>query len=279
ARNIFVAGWSNSDSSTMGSRLCTFTLFGVAEILSLIGSLYFLLRAISEASLNTHRPLLRDVLSLPMRFFDSTPVGEVISRFGPDLDTVDQALPTAVMNLIKSALQVFSVVFVISYTSPPFFIVLIPIVIVYYKILKLFIPCSQKFRVMEQSARSPIYTHFSESANGIETIRAFGKEAFVSSLLDSKIDRFSRARRIVQSSTRWLCSYVNILANLVVLFAAIFAVLSCRYFGIAPALAGLSLSYAYSMDLPMLIHALSFIEHYKLGVERLRDYSRLAKEQ
>ncbi|GMT09872.1 hypothetical protein PFISCL1PPCAC_1169, partial [Pristionchus fissidentatus] len=280
ARSIFVARWSDSDDSTMGSRLWTFSMFGVGEILSFIISCHFLLRAVSKASLNIHRPLLRDVLLLPMRFFDSTPIGEIISRFGPNLDTVDQALPTTIRGLIKCTLQVVSVFFVISYTSPLFILVLIPIVILYVKVLNLFIPCSKQFRAMEQNSRSPIYSYFSESANGIETIRAFQKESFVSSILDTKLDRFSRAKRFVQLSTRWLCQYIDMLANLVVLFAALFAVISCRYLGVAPALAGLSLSYAFSMDmLNMLIHSLSYLEHYKLDIERVQEYSRLDKEQ
>ncbi|GMS78807.1 hypothetical protein PENTCL1PPCAC_982, partial [Pristionchus entomophagus] len=279
ARSIYVASWSNDDGE-MGSRIWSFAMFGGSETLCFVVSCYFLQAACAQCAINIHRPLLRDVLTLPMRFFDTHPIGDVLARFGNDLDTVDQALPMAVRSLLKSALQVISIFFVITYTSTFFIIVLIPLVILYFKILHLFISTSKQFRAMEQNTRAPIYSLIKECCTGRETIRAFAKEDHTTKLLGERLDSFSRAKTIVQLATRWLCHYIDILANLVVLFAALFAVISCRYFGVAPALAGLSLSYAFSMDmLNMFIHALSYIEHYKLGADRIRDYSGLVKEQ
>ncbi|GMR57472.1 hypothetical protein PMAYCL1PPCAC_27668 [Pristionchus mayeri] len=152
--------------------------------------------------------------------------------------------------------------------------------IVYFRVMNLFIASSKQFRKMEKDSRAPIYSFIKECCAGRETIRAFSKEEHTSALLGARLNRFAGCKMIVQWSTRWLCLYIDIMANLVVLFAALFAVISCRYFGVAPALAGLSLSYAFSMDmLNMFIHALSYLEHYKMGAERLRDYSRLSKEQ
>ncbi|GMR57470.1 hypothetical protein PMAYCL1PPCAC_27665, partial [Pristionchus mayeri] len=179
--------------------------------------------------------------------------------------------------MLKSALQVLSIFFVISYASPIFIFALIPMAIVYFKVMTLFVASSKQFRKMEKDPRAPIYSLIKECCAGRETIIAFGKEEHTSSLFGTILNRFARCKMIVQWSTRWLCHYIDIM---VVLFAALFAVISCRYFCVAPALAGLSLSHAFSMDmLNMFIHALSYLEHYKMSAERLRDYSSIAKEQ
>ncbi|GMR57469.1 hypothetical protein PMAYCL1PPCAC_27664, partial [Pristionchus mayeri] len=277
ARSIYIASWSDSDDSGMGSRIWNFSMFGAAEVISFLMSCYFLQEACAQSSLNMHRPLLRDVLTLPMRFFDTYPTGDTPSRFGNDLDTFDHAFPTAVRSMLKSALQVLSIFFVISYASPIFIFALIPMAIVYFKVMTLFVASSKQFRKMEKDSRAPIYSLIKECCAGREMIIAFGKEEHTSSLLGTILNRFARCKMIVQWSTRWLCHYIDIM---VFLFAALFAVISCRYFGVAPALAGLSLSHAFSMDmLNMFIHALSYLEHYKMGGERLRDYSSLGKEQ
>ncbi|GMR57478.1 hypothetical protein PMAYCL1PPCAC_27673, partial [Pristionchus mayeri] len=64
------------------------SMFGAAEVISFLMSCYFLQEACAQSSINMHRPLLRDVLTLPMRFFDTHPTGDALSRFGNDLDTV-----------------------------------------------------------------------------------------------------------------------------------------------------------------------------------------------
>ncbi|GMR57477.1 hypothetical protein PMAYCL1PPCAC_27672 [Pristionchus mayeri] len=156
---------------------------------------------------------------------------------------------------------------------------------VYFKVMNLFIASSKQFRKMEKDSRALIYSFIKECCAGRDSRFYKGKEEHTSTLLDARLNRFARCKMVVQWSTRWLCHYIDIMANLVrkttcelqvVLFAALFAVISCRYFGVAPALAGLSLSYAFSMDmLNMFIHALSYLEHYKMSAQRLRDYSSL----
>ncbi|KAF8384476.1 hypothetical protein PRIPAC_73618 [Pristionchus pacificus] len=278
----------SNDESEMGSRIWSFALFGAAEVLSFIVSCHFLQAACADCALNIHRPLLRDVLTLPMRFFDTHPIGDALSRFSSDLDTVDQALPMAVRSFLKAILENASIFFVISYASPLFVMVLIPLMIIYVKIMNLHIATSKQLRAMEQNTRSPYYSFIKECCNGRETIRAFGKEDHTSTLLGTRLDRFARAKMTVQWSTRFLCHNIDIMANLldkkkivfqIILFAALFASISCRYFGVAPAMAGLALSYAFNLDLPLFTHALSYIEHYKAGAERVRDYAGLAKEQ
>ncbi|GMR57474.1 hypothetical protein PMAYCL1PPCAC_27670, partial [Pristionchus mayeri] len=70
------------------SRMRNFSLFGAAEVVSFLISCHFLQEACAQSSINMHTPLLRDVLTLPMRFFDTHPTGDALSRFGNDLETV-----------------------------------------------------------------------------------------------------------------------------------------------------------------------------------------------
>ncbi|GMR57464.1 hypothetical protein PMAYCL1PPCAC_27659 [Pristionchus mayeri] len=181
--------------------------------------------------------------------------------------------------LLKSLLQVPSINFVIIYTSPLFILPLIPLAVFFFTIMNLHNPPSKQFRKMEKDVRSTIYSFIAKCCAGSETVRAFAKEEYASGMLSAKLDRFTRCKIVLQCSDRWLCYYTDQIENLVVRFSALCAVISCGYFGVAPALAGLSLSYAFSMHmLDNVVEEISRIEHCKIDAERLRDYSSLAKE-
>jgi len=53
-----------------------------------------------------HCGLLRGVLSGPLGFFDVTPSGRILSRFSSDIETVDNRLPTFVVDCIDCMFEV-----------------------------------------------------------------------------------------------------------------------------------------------------------------------------
>jgi ATP-binding cassette, subfamily C (CFTR/MRP), member 1 len=46
-----------------------------------------------KAAISLHAIFLTRVFRLPMEFFDTTPVGRILSRFTKDLDAIDTFLP------------------------------------------------------------------------------------------------------------------------------------------------------------------------------------------
>ena len=97
--------------------------------------------------------------------------------------------------------QVVGTLVVISYSTPLFIFVILPIGIVYYFIQHFFIPTSRQLTRLESVSRSPIYSHFEESLTGVQCIRAFGEE-------NRFIKEFQRRIDINQ-----VCYYARIVAN------------------------------------------------------------------
>jgi ABC-type multidrug transport system fused ATPase/permease subunit len=46
-----------------------------------------------QAAKKLHKFMLHRILQSPMKFFDQTPVGRIVSRFSKDIDVVDNQLP------------------------------------------------------------------------------------------------------------------------------------------------------------------------------------------
>jgi ABC-type multidrug transport system fused ATPase/permease subunit len=66
---------------------------------------------------------------------------------------------------------------VISYTSPIFIAVFVPLSLLYWFVQNVYVATSRQLKRLESSTRSPIYSWFGEALNGVATIRAYGLQA------------------------------------------------------------------------------------------------------
>jgi ATP-binding cassette subfamily C (CFTR/MRP) protein 1 len=54
-----------------------------------------------------HSAMLKSVFGAPIAFFSSTPSGQLLTRFGRELDVVDRSLPDGIASVLYCFLQVF----------------------------------------------------------------------------------------------------------------------------------------------------------------------------
>ena len=69
--------------------LLAYTGWGIAQTLAIVGySILFQYKSVKAVG-KFHKALLDSVLHAPMEFFDTTPMGRILNRFGGDVNTVD----------------------------------------------------------------------------------------------------------------------------------------------------------------------------------------------
>lgn len=111
-----------------------------------------------------------------MSFFDTTPLGRILNRFSKDVDVIDNVLPMSMRFWMMMFFNTVGVLVTISYSTPIFLAVVLPLGVVYYFVQKFYVATSRQLKRIESVTRSPIYTHFSETITGQSTIRAYGEE-------------------------------------------------------------------------------------------------------
>lgn len=241
-------------------------LFGIFTFLRTLCFSYNHVRA----ALNLHRWLLVHLLKLPMSFFDTNPSGRIVNRFSRDMDIVDMTL-TQSMAQCLGCFGIFLGILVVICMATPFFTpFLIPLTLVYFWIQRLYIPSGRELQRLESISRSPIYTQFGETINGVATIRAYGLVDHFTSLSDSQIQLNAAAFTTQKAASAWLSTRLDVVGLITLMLAAVLAVQG----GIEPALAGLSLVYALDMTkfLKFGTQTASRIESDFNSVERIVQY-------
>ncbi|XP_054155852.1 ATP-binding cassette sub-family C member 3-like [Oppia nitens] len=225
-----------------------FSAFIVGNIITVLASRLFIINGIRRASKRLHRQLLSSVMHSPMNYFDRTPIGRLMNRFGNDTDT------------------------------PLFLAPLALVAVIYYIVQFIYIKTSRQLKRLESTTRSPIYSHFGQTLAGVSSIRAYGcTDRFVREserLVDS--NQMCLYPNVVANS--WLQIWLTSLSNCLLFFAALFAVLGKG--SLTGSDIGLSLSYALALTvtLDLFIKTFAQLENNMVSVERIDEYCRLESE-
>jgi len=231
-----------------------------------------------RAGIALHEELFHNIMKTPMSFFDTTPLGRILNRFSKDQNTIDETLPRHFQFYFRAVFNVIGILTIISYTSVYFIIAIFPLGLIYYFIQQYYLNTTRELRRIESVTRSPIYSHFSETLNGISSIRAYHQQNRFISLNESKINTNQMAYYPNISANRWLGVRLELLGSFVLLFPTLFAVIS--FGNIDSALVGLSVTSALSITITLtwMVRGSCDLEMSIISVERVKEYSQTVTE-
>ncbi|XP_044001771.1 multidrug resistance-associated protein 1 isoform X9 [Aphidius gifuensis] len=286
--NIWMTKWSDDkdivdingtvDAGKRDMYVSVYGLLGLGQgLTAFIISIILALGAI-RASVGIFEELLIHVLRIPASFFDTTPSGRILNRFGKDTDVVDNTLPMVLRMWSNCFFSVIATLVVISYSTPAFSLLILPIGIIYYFIQRFYVATSRQLKRLESVSRSPIYSHFSESVTGAQTIRAYGEQQRFIKESENRVDFNQVCFYPSIIANRWLAVRLEMIGNLIIFFAGLFAVLGRNT--MSPGLVGLSVSYALQITqtLNWLVRMTSDVETNIVAVERIKEYGETPQE-
>ncbi|XP_046653460.1 multidrug resistance-associated protein 1-like isoform X4 [Daphnia pulicaria] len=286
--NIWLAKWSEAGNSTVGNHTVEQQrdiYLGVYGALGLGQSLFsfsevLLYYALARASRVLHEACLKGVLHAPMTFFETVPIGRIMSRFSQDMNAIDSRIPAVLVDWLYCLLEVISTILVIGLGTPIFFAVAVPIGVLYYWIQNVYVATSRQLKRLESVSRSPIYSHFGETLTGATVIRAYGQEHRFIKESESRVDLNQICYYPSIVANRWLSIRLETIGNLVVLFASLFAVIEREKGTMDPGYVGLSITYALSITqtLNWFMRMTSEVETNIVAVERIKEYSEAVQE-
>ncbi|XP_068685996.1 multidrug resistance-associated protein 1-like [Montipora foliosa] len=281
ATGVWLAKWTSTDITTHAQRNLYLIVYGSIgggqALFSLFYSITLLIGSI-RASRRLHLKLLVNILRLPMSFFDVTPLGRIMNRLSKDIYGIDVKIPMSLRSFLLMFFDVLGMLVAVSYATPLFLCVIPPLGLIYFFVQRVYVATSRQLRRIESANRSPIYSHFLETINGTTTIRAFSQQQRFIRENYFKVDEYQVAYYLEVSANRWLSLRIEFIGNLLIFFAALFAVLSRDK--IAGGLVGLSVTYALQITnkLNWMIRMTSELETNLVAVERIAEYCDIPTE-
>ncbi|KAI1421363.1 multidrug resistance-associated protein [Xylaria sp. FL1777] len=258
--------------------LMILALIGIfGALLALIRDLWLFYGSLT-ASWKLHNRLMTAVSRAKFKFFDVTPLGQLMNRFSKDLEAIDQEVAGVAIGVMTCAMGILITVVLIAAITPGFLIAAVFITALFIFVAMFYLRASRDLKRLESVNRSPLFQQFGETLSGVTTIRAYGDERrFIRDNL-SRINKQLRPFIFLWGANRWLSFRTDLLGDLVAFFAGVFVIVSIGK--IDPGSAGLSLSYAigFSENMLWLIRLYAMNEQNMNSVERVKEYLDVEQE-
>lgn len=169
-------------------------------------------------------------------------------------------------------------IFIVSFNTQIFLAFVVPFLGIYFFVQRFYVSTSRQLKRLESVTRSPILTHFSETINGVTTIKAYNvRERFIHES-DCRVDNNQRCFYPSSVANCWLQVRLEFLANCLIFFASFFAALSRDT--LSGSETGLSLSYALNVTLSLnwCVRMFADLENNVVSVERISEYTDVPPE-
>eukprot|EP00756_Hemistasia_phaeocysticola_P019053 Hpha_TRINITY_DN15635_c2_g3::TRINITY_DN15635_c2_g3_i1::g.101879::m.101879/K05665/ABCC1; ATP-binding cassette, subfamily C (CFTR/MRP), member 1 len=250
---------------------------GVYIMLGFVSSLFSLLKGLAlvesafHSSVRLHNLMLGNVLRAKTMFYDTTPAGRILNRFSRDLDTLDAGIADQLAGIVSLVFVSISTVTVISGVMPILILFFIPLTSVYYVMMQYYRATARELNRVVSVAASPIYSHFAESLNGVQTIRAYGLTQKFIRENEENLDKFHGPYWAALNVGRWLSIRLEFIGGAVLFLTSVMVVINTQ---LPPGLVGLTLSYSMqiTMVLEMAVTSISGLESEMNSVERIQQY-------
>ncbi|KAJ7580556.1 multidrug resistance-associated ABC transporter [Mycena floridula] len=263
---------------TTGQYMALYAALGIANgILAFMLSIAFSLAGLISA-LALFRKALHSVLRSPLSFFDTTPMGRILSRLSKDQDTLDTELPMVFMQFVLSFASVIGTVFLVFYTFPLLGIIFAPMLLFYSYAQAYYRRTSVEVKRLDSVLRSTLYSSYAETLTGLPTIRAYNEVDRAVRDAESGLDQENRAYYMTVSIQRWLSVRLDLCGNVLILGIALFA--AGYRLHVNPAKIAVVLSYTLGITqlFSEMVSQFAHIEQTMNAVERVLVYADLPLE-
>ncbi|KAM0420337.1 hypothetical protein ACHAPT_011879 [Fusarium lateritium] len=185
---------------------------------------FVLLKANLNASRHLFDRMLAAVISVPLVWFDTVPIGRIINRFTADFQSIDSNIGKNLGSATSGVLQIFGIILAATLALPvmllPALILLAASVAVCYR----YLTAAREMKRLEAVARSPVLDLLLSVTAGLGTIRGFGRVACYVDKMHQAVDRRTRALWHLSLFNAWLSFRLNMIGAVFATLAALLVV-------------------------------------------------------
>ncbi|XP_043715641.1 ABC transporter C family member 10-like [Telopea speciosissima] len=264
------------------SKLMLITVYfviGCGSTFFLLFRSFFVVVLSIQSSKSIFSQLLNSLFHAPMSFYDSTPLGRILSRVSSDLSIVDLDVPFSLISTVGATTNACVSLGTLAVVTWQVLFVSLPVICLALCLQKYYFASAKELMRINGTTKSFVANHLAESAAGAMTIRAFeDEERFIAKNFDV-IDRNASPFFHNFAANEWLIQRLELLSATVLSSSALAMVLlPPRTFG--SGFVGMALSYGLSLNISLInsIQNQCTLANYIISVERLNQYMHIPSE-
>ena len=184
-----VSGGNGMDFDKIGQiLLMTLGLYLISTLCSFIQG-YLMTGVSQKTTYRLRKEISEKINRMPMNYFDTKPVGEVLSRVTNDIDTLGQSLNQSATQMIQSVTTLIGVLIMMLTISPLMTLVTLVILPISMVLISFVMKHSQKYFRGQQEYLGNVNGQVEEIYSGHNIIKAFNKEEDVIQEFDATNDK------------------------------------------------------------------------------------------
>lgn len=195
-----------------GIMLTLIALYGISALFAYIQG--FLMSGVSmKVSYQMRKNISEKINRMPLRYFDGTNHGEVLSRITNDVDTVSQTLNQSLSQIITSATTVVGVLIMMFSISWLMTLVALVIIPVSMMLVMFIVKKSQKYFKEQQAFLGNVNGHIEEMYSAHIIVKAFNGEEKSAKAFDEMNDKLYNTAWKAQFLSGLMMPVMNIVSN------------------------------------------------------------------
>ncbi|KAF7843464.1 ABC transporter C family member 8-like [Senna tora] len=271
--------------ATQSPKITKVMMVGVYTGLSIPSAVFVYLRSLFVAHLGLKASKAffsgfnSAIFNAPMSFFDSTPVGRIITRASSDLSTLDFDIPFATVNAPHTAVELLVGIVIMAYATWEVLIVAAAAAVAAIYIMGYYQVSARELVRINGITKAPVVSCTAETLAGVVTIRAFKMvDRFFLSFLHL-VDIDATLFLHTNAAMEWLLLRMEMLQNLI-LFTEALLILFLPKGYVTSGLVGFSMSYALSSTRTQIFFTqwACKLSNYIISAERIKQFMLIPQE-
>ncbi|KAM5453644.1 hypothetical protein McanCB56680_002853 [Microsporum canis] len=225
-QQIWLQWWAEANGGEIAKYMSIYIVLAVAAMVSRCFTFWWSLIWMSPiSSINLHKILLQVTVRAPLSFFSNTDSGVLLNQFSQDIGLIDRVLPLCLIRVVVQLFIILSQTALIAMGST-YMSVLIPFcIITVYFLQRFYLRTSRQLRYLDLESRSPLYSHFLETIEGLATLRAFGWQKVFQETNTKLLDTSQQPFYLLYCIQCWLNLVLDLLVAAIGVVAIALAVL------------------------------------------------------
>ncbi|ETS83787.1 hypothetical protein PFICI_05663 [Pestalotiopsis fici W106-1] len=277
---VWVDAYGRGEASDIAFYLGIYGAWSFAELLISAMTFVFYESGGWYAARTLHNIFIESVMSVPLSWYKTTPIGRVVNRFSRDMSSLDNSLVTYLRFCFDAFTRLVFQVGAVGSVMPIFMLPAAVCCLVGVIAGEMYTRTAVAVKRIVSSSQSPLFSQFADSLAGIAIIRArAGMPKTFGDQLAEKLRIYERASESQYNCNRWVALKVDMATTLVTVAAGAIAV--SKVGTVAAGLVGFSLTNATTLSqvIIMLVRCMNELEVEMQSFHRIREYALVEPEE